>query len=97
MEEEEERRPFTHSSNPGFFTVAPISRPRPRLGANLAQMEGRSSMPRGSNEDKNGKILEGTRNFWVGRCVPSMKWANYNSGIRGCIMRRDPWKDKVVP
>ena len=49
------------SSNPDFLTEAPIIRPRPQLGANLAQVAGprpigRSPMPRGSNENKNGKI-----------------------------------------
>ena len=51
----------TDSSNPDFLTEAPIIRPRPQLGANLAQVAGsaaagRSPMPRGSNENKNGKI-----------------------------------------
>ena len=65
--EGEGRLPFTHSlPESGFlhFTEAPISRPRPpSLGSEpiwRRWKSGRSPMPRGSNEDKNGKILEGT-------------------------------------
>ena len=58
---------LTHSPNPGFFTSR---KPRsvdhalpPSLGSEpiwRRWKSGRSPMPRGSNKDKNGKILEGT-------------------------------------